>query len=78
MSIRILVILFLSASSLAAQVSHGGFQISARIVRGGSLALAAGATQVFTLTGAAAMSNSTVDACKGAIFTIPVSVTATS
>jgi hypothetical protein len=43
-----------------------------------SLALAAGATQVFTLTGAAAMSNSTVDACKGAIFTIPVSVTATS
>ena len=43
-----------------------------------SLALAAGATQVYTLTGAAAMSNSTVDACKGAIFTIPVSVTATS
>lgn len=43
-----------------------------------SLSLAAGATQVFTLTGAAAMSNSTVDACKGAIFTIPVSVTATS
>ena len=42
MSIRVLVILFLSASSLAAQVSHGGFQISARIVRGGSLALAAG------------------------------------
>jgi hypothetical protein len=43
-----------------------------------SLALGAGATQVFTLTGAAAMSNSTVDACKGAIFTVPVSVTATS
>ncbi len=42
MSIRVLVILFLSASSLAAQVSHGGFQISARIARGGSLALAAG------------------------------------
>jgi len=41
MSIRVLVILFLSASSLAAQVSHGGFQISARIARGGSLALAA-------------------------------------
>jgi|tagenome__1003787_1003787.scaffolds.fasta_scaffold20989868_2 hypothetical protein len=43
-----------------------------------SLALGAGATQVFTLTGTAAMSNATVDACKGAIFTIPVSVTATS
>ncbi len=41
MSIRVLVILFLSASSLAAQVSQGGFQISARIARGGSLALAA-------------------------------------
>lgn len=43
-----------------------------------SLSLAAGATQVFTLTGAASMSNSTVDACKSAIFSIPVSVAATS
>ncbi len=43
-----------------------------------SLSLAAGASQIFTLTGAAAMSNASVDACKGAIFTIPVSVSATT
>lgn len=42
------------------------------------LALAAGATTTFTLTGAAAMSNASVDACKGATFAIPVSVTATT
>jgi hypothetical protein len=41
MSIRVLAILLLSASSLAAQVSRGGFQISGRIAKSGSLALAA-------------------------------------
>jgi hypothetical protein len=41
MSIRVLLVLFLSASSLAAQVSRGGFQISARIAKGGSLSLGA-------------------------------------
>ena len=43
-----------------------------------SLALAAGATTTFTLNGAAAMSNASVDACKGATFTIPVSISATT
>jgi hypothetical protein len=43
-----------------------------------SLALAAGATTTFTLSGKAAMSNASVTSCQGAIFTIPVTVTATS
>jgi hypothetical protein len=43
-----------------------------------SLALAGGATTVFTLNNAAAMSNASVNACKGAIFTIPVTVAATT
>ena len=43
-----------------------------------SLALGAGATQTFTLAGKAAMSNASATTCQGAIFTIPVTVTATS
>jgi hypothetical protein len=43
-----------------------------------SLALAAGATTVFSLPGAAAMTNSSVTSCQGGIFTIPVTLTATS
>ena len=43
-----------------------------------SLALAAGATTTFTLAGAASMSVGAVTACQGAIFTIPVSVAATT
>lgn len=43
-----------------------------------SLSLAAGATSTFTLSGAAAMTNASANACQGAIFTIPVSITATS
>jgi len=43
-----------------------------------TLDLAAGATSVFTLSGAAAMSNSSDNACQGAIFTIPVSVSGIS
>jgi hypothetical protein len=43
-----------------------------------SLALAAGATTTFTLSGKAAMSNASVTSCQGAIFTIPVIVAATS
>jgi len=43
-----------------------------------SQAIGAGATVTFSLTGKAAMSNSSVDACQGAIFTIPVTLTATS
>ena len=43
-----------------------------------TLDLAAGATSVFTLAGAAAMSNSSDNSCQGAIFTIPVSVSGIS
>jgi len=43
-----------------------------------SLALGAGATTTFTLSGAAAMSVGAVTACQGAVFTIPVSVAATT
>ena len=43
-----------------------------------SLSLAAGATTTFTLSGAASMSNASHNSCQGAIFTIPVSVAATS
>jgi hypothetical protein len=40
--------------------------------------VAAGQTQTITLTGAASMSNASDNTCQGAIFTIPVSVAATS
>jgi hypothetical protein len=43
-----------------------------------SLALAAGATTNFTLAGAAAMSNADVTSCQGGIFTIPITLTATT
>lgn len=43
-----------------------------------SLALGAGATTTFTLAGAASMGSSAPTACVGAVFTIPVSVTATT
>jgi hypothetical protein len=43
-----------------------------------SLALAGGATTTFTLAGAASMSNSSVTSCQGGIFTIPVTLTATT
>ena len=43
-----------------------------------TLDLAAGATSTFTLSGAVAMSNSSDNSCQGAIFTIPVDVTAIS
>ena len=43
-----------------------------------SLALAGGATTTFTLTGAASMGAGSPTACIGAIFTIPVSVAATT
>lgn len=43
-----------------------------------SLDVAAGATQTFTLAGAAAMSNASDNSCQGAVFAIPISVTGTS
>ncbi len=43
-----------------------------------SLGLAAGATTTFTLTGAASMTNASDNSCQGAVFTVPVSVAATS
>jgi hypothetical protein len=42
------------------------------------LPLAAGATHTFVLSGAASMDNTAAQACEGAVFTIPVSVSATS
>ena len=43
-----------------------------------ALDVAGGATQVFTLSGAVAMSNASDNTCQGAIFTIPVDVTGAS
>jgi hypothetical protein len=43
-----------------------------------SLPLAGGATTTFTLTGAAAMTNASVNTCQGGIFTIPVTLVATT
>jgi len=43
-----------------------------------TLDLAAGATSTFTLSGAVSMSNASDDSCQGAVFTIPVDVTAIS
>jgi hypothetical protein len=43
-----------------------------------SLSLAAGATSTFTLAGAVSMSNSSHTSCQGAVFSIPVTVTAAS
>jgi hypothetical protein len=43
-----------------------------------TLDLAAGATSTFTLSGAVSMSNASDNSCQGAIFTIPVDVTAAS
>jgi hypothetical protein len=43
-----------------------------------TLDLAAGATSTFTLSGAVSMSNASDNSCQGAIFTIPVDVTAVS
>jgi hypothetical protein len=40
--------------------------------------VAAGATTVFTLSGAAAMSTADVTSCQGGIFTMPVTLTATT
>ena len=43
-----------------------------------TLDVAASTATQFTLTGAASMSNASLDACQGATFTIPVSLTGTS
>lgn len=43
-----------------------------------SQAVGAGATVTFTLSSAASMDNTSDDSCQGAVFSIPVSVTATS
>ena len=40
--------------------------------------VAAGATSTFTLAGAVSMSNASDNACQGAVFSVPVSVTAVS
>lgn len=43
-----------------------------------TLDLAAGATSTFTLSGAVSMTNASDNTCQGAVFTIPVDVTAIS
>jgi hypothetical protein len=43
-----------------------------------TLDLAAGATSTFTLSGAVSMSNASDNSCQGAVFTIPVDLTAIS
>jgi hypothetical protein len=43
-----------------------------------SLVVPAGTSVQFTLTGAVAMSNASADACQGATFTVPVSLTGAS
>lgn len=64
-----------SGADAACTAGHG---VTFANQTGLSLALAAGATTVFSLGGAVAMSNSSVNSCQGAIFSIPVSVTAAS
>ena len=58
--------------------SAAGTGVSFTDQTGLSLAVAAGGTTNFTFTGAAAMSNSSANACQGAIFTIPVTLSGAS
>ena len=64
-----------SDGAAACNASHG---VTLTNQTGLSLSLAAGATTVFTLAGAVSMSNSSDTSCQGAVFSIPVTVTAAS
>jgi hypothetical protein len=58
--------------------SGAGTGVSFTDQTGLSIAVAAGGTTNFTFTGAAAMSNSSANACQGATFTIPVTLSGAS
>jgi hypothetical protein len=64
-----------SDAGAACNAGHGVTLVSQS---GLSLPLAAGATTTFTLAGAVSMSTSSVTSCQGAVFSIPVTVTAAS
>lgn len=64
-----------SDKGVACNAAHG---LTLTNQSGLTLALAAGATTVFSLSGAVAMSNASDNSCQGAIFSIPVTVTAAS
>jgi hypothetical protein len=66
-------------TSSSAACNTGGTGVSFANQSGLALDLAANASATtFTLSGAASMSNASDNACQGAVFTIPVDVTATS
>jgi hypothetical protein len=64
-----------SDAGAACNAGHGVTLVSQS---GLSLPLAAGATTTFALAGAVSMSTSSVTSCQGAVFSIPVTVTAAS
>jgi hypothetical protein len=67
-----------SITSNVAACTTGGTGVSFTNQTGLSLALAAGATTTFTLDDVVAMSSASHNSCQGALFTIPVEITATT
>jgi hypothetical protein len=65
-----------SITSDAGAACTAGHGVTLADQTGLSLSLAAGATTVFSLAGAVSMSMSSVNSCQGAVFSIPVTVTA--
>lgn len=65
-------------TSSAGATCDAGHGVSFANQSGLSLSVAAGATETFSLAGAVSMSTSVVNACQGATFSIPVTVTAAS
>ncbi len=65
-------------TSSAGATCDAGSGVTVTNQTGLSLAVAAGATETFSLAGAVSMSTSVVNACQGATFSIPVTVTAAS
>lgn len=68
-------------ASITADAGHSGCTttgVSFTDQTGLSIAVAAGGNATETLTGAVAMSNASLNACQGATFTIPVTVTGAS
>lgn len=65
-------------TSSAGATCDAGSGVTLTNQTGLSLAVGAGATETFSLAGAVSMSTSVVNACQGATFSIPVTVTAAS
>jgi len=80
--VRITAVALTSGGTITSSVAAcntGGTGVSFANQSGLSLDLAANAAATtFTLSGAASMSNASDNSCQGAVFTIPVDVTATS